>query len=95
MLKGFLSFTHTQKKHLNYSVLLGTFSHKMKLLAAQLNLSGAHAHEFLGLIVPLSLKVFVPPGYGQDVKSWSTAPAGTIDVIKDAPKVTFHKCSTP
>jgi len=35
--------------------------------------------------------VFVPPGYGQDVKSWSTAPPGTTDVTKDAPKVTFNK----
>ncbi|XP_039548605.1 CAD protein isoform X2 [Pimephales promelas] len=31
-------------------------------------------------------QVFVPPGYGQDVKSWSTAPPGTTDVTKDAPK---------
>lgn len=32
-------------------------------------------------------KVFVPPGYGQDVKSWAAALPGTAVVIKDASKV--------
>uniref|UniRef100_A0A9J7XI81 Multifunctional protein CAD n=1 Tax=Cyprinus carpio carpio TaxID=630221 RepID=A0A9J7XI81_CYPCA len=31
-------------------------------------------------------QVLVPPGYGQDVKSWAAALAGTTEVIKDASK---------
>ncbi|KTF90299.1 hypothetical protein cypCar_00008588 [Cyprinus carpio] len=32
------------------------------------------------------VEVLVPPGYGQDVKSWAAALAGTTEVIKDASK---------
>ncbi|XP_016393004.1 multifunctional protein CAD isoform X2 [Sinocyclocheilus rhinocerous] len=39
-----------------------------------------------GEVAYIDGQVLVPPGYGQDVKSWSTTPAGTTEVIKDAPK---------
>ncbi|XP_016150085.1 multifunctional protein CAD [Sinocyclocheilus grahami] len=39
-----------------------------------------------GEVAYIDGQVLVPPGYGQDVKSWSTPPAGTTEVIKDAPK---------
>lgn len=41
----------------------------------------------------VSPKVLAPPGYGQDVKSWSAPPAVATDPIKDASKVFLKQIS--
>lgn len=39
-----------------------------------------------GEVAYIDGQVLVPPGYGQDVKSWSATPTATTEVIMDAPK---------
>ncbi|XP_051951899.1 CAD protein [Xyrauchen texanus] len=47
-----------------------------------------------GEVAYIDGQVFVPPGYGQDVKSWSVAPAGSTEALKDASKH-FGEAQTP
>ncbi|XP_065112262.2 multifunctional protein CAD isoform X2 [Paramisgurnus dabryanus] len=39
-----------------------------------------------GEVAYIDGQVLVPPGYGQDVKSWPTAPAGATELLKEGPK---------